>query len=230
MDKGITVAEGALWVLAWFGVMLFYTLLDVAVWRKTAPRRARILNLLTVALCMGGFLVLLKTKTRFEPDLAYGVTLQGILLAIVCAAALYFLLDKFLDPIFEGMLPGSEKRYQETLRSLRQAPVISFIQVCILAPVMEELLMRGFLLGGLSASYGNVTALLVSSAFFALLHFNMVQTLSALISGIVLGLLYIHTGSVVCCIAAHAGYNMISYFTTINRDPSRSSKKSPKAP
>ena len=221
MDKGITVAEGALWVLTWFGVMLFYTFLDVAVWRKTAPRRARILNLLTVALCMGGFLALLKTKGRFELDLACGVTHQGILLALGCAAALYFLLDKWLDPIFEGMLPGSEERYQETLQHLREAPVISFIQVCVLAPVMEELLMRGFLLGRLSVSYGDVTALLVSSAFFAFLHFNMVQTLSALISGIVLGLLYIHTGSVVCCIAAHAGYNTISYFTTINRNSSR---------
>ena len=42
-----------------------------------------------------------------------------------------------------------------------------------------------------------------------------VQTLSAMICGIVLGLLYIRTGSIICCITAHAGYNMISYFTTI---------------
>ena len=111
MDKGISIVEGALWVLAWVGVMLFYTLLDVAVWRKAAPRRARILNLITVALSMGGFLVLLKTKGRFELDLTYGLTFQGVLLALGCAAALYFLLDKWLDPIFEGMLPGSEERY-----------------------------------------------------------------------------------------------------------------------
>ena len=113
------------------------------------------------------------------------------------------------------MLPGSEDRYQETLGHLREAPVLSFIQVCILAPVMEEILMRGFLLGGLSANYGRLAALLISSALFALLHFNMVQTLSAFICGILLGLLYIHTDSVILCIAAHAGYNMISYFTAI---------------
>lgn len=214
MDSGISIGEGVLWVLGWFGVMLFYTLLDMAVWRKAAPGHARLLNLISVALCMGGFLLLLKTKGRFQPDLAYGITLQGMLLAIACAGVLYFLLDKFLDPIFEGVLPGSEERYQETLRQLSEAPVISFIQVCILAPVMEELLMRGFLLGGLTVSCGKVTALAISSAVFALLHFNMVQTLSALICGIVLGSIYLQTGSVLCCIAAHAGYNMISYFTT----------------
>ncbi len=215
MGSGISIGEGAVWILTWFGGMLLYTLLDVAVWRRIAPGHARLLNLISVAFCMEGFLILLKTKIHFQPDLSCGVTLQGILLAAGCAAALYFLLDRFLDPLFEKMVPGSEERYQETLRSLGEAPLISFVQVCILAPFMEEILMRGFLLGGLSIRYGKAAALLLSSAVFALLHFNMVQTLSALICGVVLGLLYIRTDSVVCCITAHAGYNMISYFTTI---------------
>lgn len=215
MDRGITIAEGALWVLAWFGVMLLYTFLDVAVWRKAAPGYAKLLNVISIAFCMGGFLSLLRLKLHFRMDIVKGTSLQGILLALCCAVSLYVLLDKFLDPVFEGILPGSEERYQETLQSLSQTPIISFIQVCILAPVMEEILMRSFLLGGLSISYGGVTALLVSSLLFALLHFNMVQTLSALICGIILGLLYIRTGSVVCCITAHAGYNLISYVTMI---------------
>lgn len=211
MDKGISLGEGVLWVLAWFGVMLFYTFFDVAVWRKITPGHAKLLNVISIALCMGGFLGLLKSKFNIQIDLINGISLKGIFLAVGCAVAMYVLLDKFLDPVFEGMLPGSEERYQEMLGHLREAPVLSFIQVCILAPVMEEILMRGFLLGGLSVNYGKMTALLISSAFFALLHFNMVQTLSALICGIVLGLLYMRTDSLICCIAAHAGYNMISY-------------------
>lgn len=215
MGEGISIGAGVLWVLAWFGVMLFYTFLDVSVWRKRTPGHAKVLNVLSIALCMGGFISLLKSKSNFQIDLVGGISPEGIFLAIGCAAAMYFLLDKCLDPVFEGMLPGSEERYQETLGRLREAPVMSFIQVCILAPVMEEILMRGFLLGGLSVNYGSVTALLLSSALFALLHFNMVQTLSAFICGMVLGLLYIRTDSLICCIAAHAGYNMISYFTTV---------------
>lgn len=216
MNKGISIGEGALWVLAWFGVMLLYTFLDVAVWRKITPSHAKLLNVFSIALCMGGFLSLLKSKFHFQIGIVNGIPLEGIFLAIGCAVAMYFLLDQFLDPVFEGMLPGSEDRYQETLGHLRESPVLSFIQVCILAPVMEEILMRGFLLGGLSVNYGKVTALLISSALFALLHFNMVQTLSALICGIILGLLYMRTDSLICCIAAHAGYNMISYFTMIS--------------
>lgn len=62
---------------------------------------------------------------------------------------------------------------------------------------------------------GIILALLVSAILFALLHFNMIQTLSALICGLVLGILYIFTGSLFICILAHALYNAISYFTTI---------------
>ena len=215
MDKGLSIGEGALWVLAWFGVMLLYTFLDVAVWRKITPSHAKLLNVISIALCMGGFLSLLKSKFNFQIGLVSGISFEGVFLAIGCAVMMYFLLDKFLDPVFEGMLPGSEDRYQETLQHLREAPVLGFIQVCILAPVMEEILMRSFLLGGLSVNYGKVTALFISSAFFALLHFNMVQTFSALICGIVLGLLYVQTDSLICCIAAHAGYNIISYFAMI---------------
>ena len=154
MDAGISLAEGVLWVLAWFGVMLFYTFLDVAVWRKIAPKKARLLNVVSIALCMAGFLCLLRSKSNYQIDLARGNFLEGILLAAASAVLMYFLLDKFLDPVFEGLLPGSEDRYRETLGRLREAPVLGFIQVCILAPVMEEILMRGFLLGGLSASCG----------------------------------------------------------------------------
>lgn len=214
MDGGISIGTGAVWVLVWLGFMLLYTLLDVAVWRKIAPRSAKLLHLLSVVLCMGCFWMLLHTKGSFQPGLSHGISVPGILLAVLCAGILYCLLDRCLDPLFERMLPGSEERYQEALQSLREAPVLSFLHVCVLAPIMEELLMRGFLLGGLSIRYGNATALLLSSAVFALLHFNMVQTLSALLCGIVLGLLYLGTGSVLCCITAHTGDNMI-FFTMI---------------
>lgn len=136
-------------------------------------------------------------------------------LAKGCCILFYLLLDKGLDPIFEKAFPASEESYRQTLQALSEAPVVSFFQICILAPMIEEILMRGFLLGGLSINYGKVTALMVSAFLFALLHFNMVQTLSAFICGIVLGLLYLHTGSLFCCILAHIGYNLISYITII---------------
>lgn len=213
--NGIFIGNGVLWVLIWFGFMLLYTSLDVMVWRKITPAYEKYLNVITIVLSIVVFLSLLARKNNFKVDLFRNISFLRVLLAAGCAILLYFLLDKGLDPVFERIFPASEESYQESLQTLSKAPVISLFQVCILAPIIEEILMRGYLLHGLSSSYGSVIALLVSSLLFALLHFNMVQTLSAFICGIILGLLYLQTGSIFCCILTHAGYNLISYLTMI---------------
>ena len=215
MKAKITLGNGFLWVLIWFGFMLLYTLLDIAVWRKLLPTHEKYLNVITIALSIAVFIKLLARNSHYKVDLFRNVSFSGILFSIGCSILLYFLLDKGLDPIFEKAFPASEESYQETLQALSKTPIITLLQICVLAPIIEEILMRGYLLGGLSSGYGNIVALLVSSLLFALLHFNMVQTFSTFISGIVLGLLYLKTDSIFCCILAHAGYNFISYITMI---------------
>lgn len=215
MKDGITFGRGILWVLIWFGFMLLYTALDVVLWSKMPLVYGKYMNLFSIILCMAVFLVLLTRKNDYQINLFADITCHGIVLALGCTILFYFLLDKGLDPIFERIFPVSEEGYQQSLQSLRTTPVISLLQVCVLAPLIEEILMRDFLLHGLSVKYGKGIALLVSAFLFAFLHFNMVQTLSAFICGIVLGLLYLHTGSLFCCILTHVGYNLISYITMI---------------
>lgn len=215
MSKGISFGRGILWVLIWFGFMLLYTALDVMLWRKLPAVFGKYMNLISIFFCTAVFLFLLTRKNHFRINLWENISFRGILLAAGYAILFYFLLDKGFDPIFESFFPVSEESYRQTLQSLSATPVISLLQVCVLAPFIEEILMRGFLLGGLSVNYGKLTALFVSAFLFALLHFNMVQTLSAFICGIVLGMLYLHTGSIFCCILAHMGYNLISYITMI---------------
>ena len=161
------------------------------------------------------FVIILSSKTSFRIRLLNNVTPTGILLALVCVILFYLLLDQCLDPFFEGLFPVSDEAYTESLVSLAASPVVSFIRICLLAPVIEEILMKGFVLGGLQNTTGTIVALLVSAVLFAILHFNMVQTLSAFICGVVLGALYLKTGSLLCCILAHSGYNMLSYFVMI---------------
>lgn len=208
--ESIRPGEIILWVLGYLGVMLFYTALDVALWRKAFPKCGRALDLAAMALCLAGYFVLLKRAGRM-PEVFAHISLWNIGLALACSAGFFLLLDKGLDPLLERLFPQSEKAYQAALDALRQAPVISLAQVCLLAPAAEEILMRGLVLGGLRGSIGLTGALLISSVLFAAFHFNMVQTLSALVCGLALGLLYAHTGSLFCCILAHGGYNLLSW-------------------
>lgn len=212
MEKNhIKMSTAILWVIFYFLVMLFYTFLDITVWRTLFSDFSVWLNLFCIVLCVVGFLQLLKRKTGFKLPSSEKITVKGFLLAIGCSLLFYLLLDCCIDTILENLFPTSEQSYQETIQALRHSPITSFLQVCIIAPIVEETLMRGFVLGGLRERYGAITALLVSSLLFSVLHFNMVQTLSAFLCGLILGLLYLKTESVECCMLAHFGYNFISY-------------------
>ena len=215
MNSGISIGKGILWVLVWFGFMFIYTALDIVIWRKIAPNYSRILNIITVALSMVVFFVLLERKENFKLNLLANVSIQGMVIAICCSVLFYFLLDKGLDPIFESIFPTSKENYQQTVQSIISSPIVSLIYFCIFAPILEEFLMRGFILNGLSVNYGIIVALLISSILFALLHFNIAQIIPSFICGIILGLIYLYTGSILSCIFAHMGYNFISYIMII---------------
>ncbi|WP_343209676.1 CPBP family intramembrane glutamic endopeptidase [Anaerolentibacter hominis] len=214
-DHRISIKTSLLWTGLYFCVMLLYTAVDLTVWRKLDGPYAEWCILVTMIALSAVFLLILQAKTSFRIKILEHTTRKGILLAVLCAVLFYFLLDKGLDPFFERLFPVSETAYQESMLSLAKSPVSSFIHVCLAAPVIEEILMRGFVLGGLRNTKGGLAALLISAVLFALLHFNMVQTLSALVCGVVLGLLYIKTGSLFCCILTHCLYNVISYFVML---------------
>lgn len=221
-EFSISIGSSLLWVGLYFVFTLFYTFMDIAVWRKLFPKHSDIVNLTAVAFCICGFLILLR-KTGYQMRILSHFTLSGFLLSVCCSILLFIVLDRGLDRVFESLFPQSEKDYQETIRHLTDSSAASFIQVCLLAPMIEEILMRGFVLSGLVPRYGTAAALLLSSMLFAILHFNMVQSLSAFLCGIALGLLCLTTDSVLCCIIAHSIYNILSCAAIL-----RSASPSPK--
>ncbi len=77
-----------------------------------------------------------------------------------------------------------------------------------LGPLLEESLYRERLLPALRAALGAPAALALSSALFAAAHGDPSLALAALGVGIALGALYLATGSLWLCTAAHAGLNL----------------------
>ena len=93
-------------------------------------------------------------------------------------------------------------------------PVI--IQTCITAPIAEEVIIRGYLFKILSSKYSLNTAILVSSLFFAMLHFDFFNTIFYVLMGIALSVVYIKTNSLLNAIIIHSMVNItavISYYT-----------------
>lgn len=83
----------------------------------------------------------------------------------------------------------------------------NFVAMCILAPIIEELLCRGVLMS-LLRRYGMARMLIYSSLGFALLHLNMQSFIPIFMIGLLLGLIRITTGSVLAPMIAHAASNL----------------------
>lgn len=86
---------------------------------------------------------------------------------------------------------------------------VTMLRVSILAAVVEEFCLRGHVMGNLRR-YGDVFAVLMSSAIFALMHGNLIQVPFAMFSGVALGIFSIKTGSIWPAIMAHAINNGLS--------------------
>jgi membrane protease YdiL (CAAX protease family) len=85
--------------------------------------------------------------------------------------------------------------------------IATVLAVCVLAPVLEEMLFRGIVLRGFLERYSRSTAIIGSAVLFGAVHLNMYQFLVGLVAGTILGWLYERTRSLIPCIALHGAYN-----------------------
>lgn len=87
----------------------------------------------------------------------------------------------------------------------------TILMLVVMAPVFEELLCRGVVLGSLRARYGVVVAWLVSALFFGVLHVQPAQVVNAAAVGLVLGFVYLATESMWAVMILHALNNGVAY-------------------
>ncbi len=80
-----------------------------------------------------------------------------------------------------------------------------------LAPLAEELLFRDAFFRAARHRMGSTTAILLSSALFALFHWGTWNMLQAGLAGLALGLMRVKAESVWPCIVAHGSYNLLLF-------------------
>ncbi len=88
--------------------------------------------------------------------------------------------------------------------------IATVVSTVIMAPVMEELMIRGLTFNRLLSGTKKWTAIIVSSIIFGVIHMNLLQGLNAIVLGIVLALVFIKTRSIIACMLCHAANNLLS--------------------
>lgn len=88
-----------------------------------------------------------------------------------------------------------------------------YVTIGLLAPLSEEIVMRGGILKELlkSTKLSPWGAIAISAFFFSLIHMNPAQMPHAFVIGLLLGWMYWRTGSILPCMAYHWANNSAAY-------------------
>ncbi len=127
----------------------------------------------------------------------------GTLALHVIAMVISVLVQTFVapnDPAYSLMA--------ETLAESEQ-PVAMLITAAFLGPVAEECFFRGLMINRLRKSFGIAACLLINTALFSLMHFNIVQGLYVIPMSLFMGYLAYHYHSVVPSLLCHLISNLI---------------------
>jgi CAAX protease family protein len=131
----------------------------------------------------------------------------GVLTQLVLVPLLYLPLSGLWPDTF------SEERLSENAEKLVDradgaSMVLLVLMVCLFAPVVEELVFRGLLQGSLAARFDQVVALVVTAAWFAVIHFRPVEYPGLFMFGLVAGAGLMFTGRLGLPILAHVAFNV----------------------
>ncbi len=87
----------------------------------------------------------------------------------------------------------------------------AFLMLVIMAPLFEEVIFRGVILESARAKQGVMAAWIVSSVVFGLAHVHPTVAVNAGLMGLILGFIYIESGSLWTPIVLHAVNNGIAF-------------------
>lgn len=137
-----------------------------------------------------------------------------VIVATLCAVVIvdytYTLSEKFLstpDDYIDGL-----KQLKPTGTA---AIATTFLAICVLVPIAEEIVFRGIIQRIFSRNMGGVLAFVLAGVFFGVTHLTPQLLLSMVVFGIFLGYLFFATRNLTYPILAHAVLNTASYIQLV---------------
>jgi membrane protease YdiL (CAAX protease family) len=140
----------------------------------------------------------LRLEVRLEPETP--LVIVAAIGMILPAAYLNSLMVSFIDfgDLFESEPLDTPVKI-----------LMAFISIAIVPALCEEFLFRGCILSNL-LPYGKTTAILASAVLFSMMHGNIAQFFYTFVAGLVLGAVYVETGSIWPCTFIHLFNNFYS--------------------
>ena len=83
------------------------------------------------------------------------------------------------------------------------------IHVLVIAPIVEEIIFRGYMYRILKSRTPIIFAMIISSTIFSLIHYNVLSYILLFVLSIFLTYIYERNGSIICPIIIHSLFNLM---------------------
>jgi membrane protease YdiL (CAAX protease family) len=112
--------------------------------------------------------------------------------------------------IIQNILP--EYKQQEIVLNFKSnlsKDKVLLLHVLIMAPVVEEIIFRGYIYRILKTKIPIMFAIIISSTLFSLIHYNVLSFILLFVLSIFLTYIYERNGSIMCPIIIHSLFNLM---------------------
>jgi len=135
----------------------------------------------------------------------------GTAWAILWGTTLLFAVSVVIEPLI-ALFPASHLEFLQKMLGTGGWVVMTSV---VAAPLFEETLFRGIIQDGAMRKFGPAGGIVIASAIFGAIHIIPPQAVNAFFLGLVLGLVYYKTRSLVSVVLIHAINNAIAYITMV---------------
>lgn len=138
-------------------------------------------------------------------SLTAAIQFAATVLGYMILLYVFLIFEESIQAFFQSFLIGEE------LTTI--SPIVYFVfflNVCILAPLSEELFFRGILLRRFMIKWSPQKSIIVSSILFGIIHFSPVTVVFAFLLGCILGYTYLKTKSIVVPMLIHSFSNFLA--------------------
>lgn len=149
------------------------------------------------------------TKGRWAKYLSIAACFQliTVVFTTILLTVLYLILEDHIRELFSFFPMVDLGEVQPSLL----AYILFFINICILAPIYEELLFRGILLRRFTLRWSPQKSIIISSVLFGIIHLNPINILFAFALGCVLGYAYLKTHNIFVPMLLHSFSNFLAF-------------------
>lgn len=147
-----------------------------------------------ISFLIPAFLFMILSRKSGNEPMRLGVKLEQKTPLVIIGAIDVIIAAAYINSMMVSFIDFSSVFAMDPLDSPVKI-LLAFISIAIVPAVAEEFLFRGCVLSNL-LPYGKTTAIVISALLFSLMHGNFAQFFYTFVAGLVLGAVYVETGSI----------------------------------